>query len=58
MLEEYKIKRYAEENVIIMDTIRIIMPSYDKKNDDDHHHQQNKRNFLSYEIEGMKGMVF
>jgi len=31
MLEEYKIKRYAEENVIIMDTIRIIMPSYDKK---------------------------
>jgi hypothetical protein len=57
MLEEYKIKRYAEENVIIMDTIRIIMPSYDKKNDDDHH-QQNKRNFLSYELEGMKGMVF
>ena len=36
-----------------MDTIRIIMPSYDKKK---RPKKQNK--FLSYELEGMKGMVF
>ena len=50
--EEYKTKRYAEENVI-MDTIRIIMPSYDKKK-----RPKIQKKFLSYELEGMKGMVF
>jgi len=52
ILEEYKTKRYAEENVI-MDTIRIIMPSYDKKK-----RPEKQKKFLSYELEGMKGMVF
>ena len=50
--EEYKTKRYVEENVI-MDTIRIIMPSYDKKK-----RPKKQKKFLSYELEGMKGMVF
>jgi len=52
VLEEYKTKRYAEENVI-MDTIRIIMPSYDEKK-----RPEKQKKFLSYELEGMKGMVF